>query len=343
MIHQTIAALVIAAACLAVGQPGYAQDKKSVSKKPPASSKRDAGIRTPELKPLTPPQIFAKAFEYIRQGQFSDAEELFLAGLKLDNKDPRAWEWLARSQAALKKDAEAEQSLQESVRRGLPREREELARAEMFFAFPDKLPEQAVACLKPEARLALEKIRVPRDKQAFEIDTELRTKPGNKIGITHRYAPIGPGLFIEDTTTYVEPARSGPSTYQHLDYLGAFLSCQIDARIVDSVKVTGVMFPLHVGNKFVVEVVEGYNVEGSGRGYPDHTTYSCAVTDSRPASPDVVPTHPPVGRLITVECDWDLNGHKTKFKRFFSSYLGAFIPFGPGSDFKRFEILTGGK
>lgn len=307
------------------------QAKRS-AKKPPAPSKQDAGIRTPELKPLAPPQIFATAFEYFRQGQFSDAEELFLAGLARDDRDYRAWEWLARTQAALSRDAQAEQSLQEAMKRGLTKEREEQVRMEMFFAIPDKFPAPGNACLSQEAQQAFQKIRVPRARHAFEVqwDVQWKAQPGGEqksAAYRYVYAPIGPGLFIEEQTV---TDSSGPASYktQHLGYLGAFATCELGYKIIDSVEVQGMMFPLRVGNRFVVKVVERFNANRGPAAYRARNTQSCDVTDSRPASPDIVAAHPAVGQLISVECDWDLNGYKTKFTRLFSTYLGSFIPYG---------------
>jgi tetratricopeptide (TPR) repeat protein len=298
-----------AAALVLSASAGLAQERNPAVRK--AAPKPEIGVRTPELKPLAPAQLFARAFDYFKQGKFSDAEELFLAGLRQDDRDQRAWEWLARSQSALNKDTDAERSLQEAVKRGLPGERAEQARIEMLYPLPVKLPREAEGCFSAKAQQELRTAPVPRSQRSFEVLWESREKAKDGGGPKHSsyrntYVPVGAGLY-----------RVGDRPENYISYLGLLQYCAAKTIVINELDISGPIFPLRVGNQF--------RLEASVEGRKDKQTRACKVVDSKPASPEVIANHPTEGEVVTIRCDFTVAHLHIVETYHFYSLLGAFI------------------
>jgi hypothetical protein len=288
-----------------------------VTKKP-----KDA-TRAPELKPLAPAQIFARAFEYFRQEKFADAEELFLAGLTREDKDPRAWEWLARTQAAMNKIDDAQRSLQEAVSRGLAKDREDQARLEIAYAFPGVMPPEVEACLAPSAIESLRKVRVPRRARAYELEYELWPQPRSSgptplpTAAKAVFSPRAPGVFAAEYT-FSQSASERASISKDLLFLAGLQSCN-GARI-ELLTVSGTVFPMRPGGKFAIQTSVRY-----AERHVYAVTTSCIVGEAVVAGPEAMPSHPVAGDLIPVSCDSSANGQTIKTELFFSSHLGSFL------------------
>lgn len=315
---RTLLIASVVSACLSWGPTVAAQERKSSGKK--ATPSAPAGTRAPTLKAPTPAHVFSQGFEQYKQGNFEDAEELFLAGLKLDDKDHRAWEWLARSQAALNKDDEAERSLQQAVTRGLTKEREETARNEMFLVLPTKIP--AHPCITSQVRQILLSVRVPRNRYAIEAKRIF-------VPTLVEYQPIAPGIFEgrEEFATGTFHKRTG--------LLANFLFCS-EHDHVTSLHVGGTIFPLSTGNKFTVK----FATQARYGGYATHKEYACVVEGPRS---DLIPTNPPQGTLTSVMCEntWNVDtlpSQTTKAQFVYSSLVGAFLPYSGGAAFTGYNL-----
>jgi tetratricopeptide (TPR) repeat protein len=288
----------------------------------------------PQLRPSA--ELFYDAFNYFAAGKYGESEQLFELGLDQNDKDYKAWEYLALTKKILGKDKEAELSLQEAAKRGLGEARVEEIRAEWSLIVADQLPPIFERCMSAQAKHVLKKLRVPKPRSyKYEgpiVDSYWLTPP-KLLQLIHEYKASGAGFSVTGRTIDAKLHSFTNYRSQFETALGGFVTIYGDCRdgpvnAITALEVIGTVFPMKKGSNFTV-------ISQFGNSYAVIVVKRCEIGETVKAKetlPDYEHLRSLPGYLTYLTCSSKVNKEENPQNVvIFSWHLGSIVETIPKS------------